>query len=256
MVSRRFVMGMIATFCLLAAGGAWAASEVHVDIQPAGSTPAAGYTAVTTANRWDNSTSVDLGGGVRGAWLDYVSAHTGDRGASYPDVLTRDFIQWYSSDTPETLKMTGLQPGTYDLKIYAWDPQYNDKQTNFEIDVNNDGTPDLSIQISNPAGEHNKTTPVTVSAAGVLSITVSRIGAAAGAICGLDLVAGGVDVTPPAAITTLATTGQTTTQVMLRWTAPADDNGAGGKVASYDVRYSTSAIDESNWATEIGRAHV
>jgi len=88
---------------------AFGLSEVHVDIQPTSGTTAAGYVAVTNSNRWDNGTSVDLGSGVRGAWLDYVSAHTGDRGAGYPDPLTRDFIQWNGSDTPETLKMTGLQ---------------------------------------------------------------------------------------------------------------------------------------------------
>jgi hypothetical protein len=236
------------TCCLLTSGGAQALSEVHVDFQPAGGTTAAGYVAVTNNNRWDNGTSVDLGGGVRGAWLDYMTVHTGDRGASYPD-LTRDFIQWYSSDTPETFKMTGLLAGTYDLKIYSWDHQYNDKVTEFEIDVNDDGTFDLSMQISNRAGEHDKTTSVTVSSDGVLSIKVSRPTGDAAAICGLDLTSGAPDTTPPAAITTLAVAGQTTTQVMLRWTAPADDNGAGGKVASYDVRYSTSSINEGNWAS-------
>jgi chitodextrinase len=253
MVIRRCIMGTIAIACLLAAGGARAASEVHVDIQPTTGTTAVGYVAITPSNRWDNGTSADLGGGVRGAWLDYVSAHTGDRGASYSDLLNRDFIQWSGSDTPETLKMTGVQPGTYDLKIYAWDPQYNDKRTQFSIDQNNDAVIDQTITIENPnpPGEKTKTVSVTVSAAGVLSIMVSKVGSATGAICGLDLTPGGVDLTPPAGITTLATTGQTTTQVMLRWTAPADDNGTGGKVASYDVRYSTTAIDAGNWASAV-----
>jgi thermitase len=52
------------------------------------------------------------------------------------------------------------------------------------------------------------------------------------------------DVTPPSAITTLsATTGSNTGEVNLDWTAPTDD----GTITSYLVRYSTTAIDESNW---------
>ena len=248
---RRLVTGTIATVSLLAASMAWAASEVHVDIQSTTGTTASGYTAVTPNNRWDNSTSVDLGSGVRGAWVDSFSAGTGDRGTGYADLLTRDFVQWTSSQTtPETFKMTGIEAGTYDLKIYAYDPQYKDKLTKFEIDQNNDAVIDQSLTITNP-GEQNKTVSVTVSVAGVLSITVSRPGSASAAICGLDLGPGAPDTKPPAAITTLATTGQTTTQVMLHWTAPADDDGAAGKVASYDVRYSTSSIDASNWDVAI-----
>ena len=72
--------------------------------------------------------------------------------------------------------------------------------------------------------------------------------AVGGAINGFDLVPGPPDTAPPAAITTLAVTGTTTTQVMLRWTAPADDNGTGGRVTSYDVRYSTATITDANWA--------
>ena len=74
-------------------------------------------------------------------------------------------MQWNGSDTPETFKMTGIVPGNYNLKIYAWDPQYNDKNTSFDIDGNNDGTYDVTMQISNPGGEHDKTCQVTVSAA-------------------------------------------------------------------------------------------
>lgn len=233
---------MVALLSLLVPPVAMALSEVHVDFQPASGATAAGYIAVTNTNRWDNGTSVDLGGGVRGAWLDYASVHTGDRSASSSDTLYRDFIQWNGSDTPETFKTTGILPGTYNLKIYAWDTQYSDKQTNFDIDANNDGTFDLSIQISNPAGEHSKITPVTVSAAGVLSIKVSKIGAASGAICGLDLTSGAADTTPPAAIS-LASTTIGSNQVMLTWTASGDD-GTVGTASTYNLRYSINPITD------------
>jgi hypothetical protein len=56
-----------------------------------------------------------------------------------------------------------------------------------------------------------------------------------------------LDLTPPAAITDLAATGSDTTSVDLEWTAPGD-NGSTGTAASYEVRYSTSAIDSGNWS--------
>ena len=56
-----------------------------------------------------------------------------------------------------------------------------------------------------------------------------------------------VDTTPPADITDLAATGGDPLSVSLAWTAPGDD-GWSGNAASYDIRYSTAAITEANWA--------
>jgi hypothetical protein len=56
-----------------------------------------------------------------------------------------------------------------------------------------------------------------------------------------------LDVTPPATITDLAASNATSWSVKLTWTAPGDD-GVLGTATSYDVRYSTSSIDEGNWA--------
>jgi len=56
------------------------------------------------------------------------------------------------------------------------------------------------------------------------------------------------DQTPPSAIADLTVTGTTGTSVSLRWTAPGDD-GAVGTAASYDIRYSTSAITTANWGS-------
>ena len=40
---------------------------------------------------------------------------------------------------------------------------------------------------------------------------------------------------------------------MLHWIAPADDNGTGGRISSYDLRYSTATISAANWdaATQV-----
>jgi hypothetical protein len=56
------------------------------------------------------------------------------------------------------------------------------------------------------------------------------------------------DTTPPSAIADLTVTGTTGTSMSMRWTAPGDD-GAVGTAASYDIRYSTSAITTANWGS-------
>ncbi|MCD9025943.1 fibronectin type III domain-containing protein [Cohnella silvisoli] len=56
------------------------------------------------------------------------------------------------------------------------------------------------------------------------------------------------DTTAPAAIANLAAPSSTSSSVSLTWTAPGDD-GSTGTAASYDIRYSTSAITSGNWAS-------
>ncbi len=50
----------------------------------------------------------------------------------------------------------------------------------------------------------------------------------------------------PATIATITTSAPTQTSLTLNWTAPGDD-GTTGTAAEYDIRYSTSLINESNW---------
>ncbi|HET9641392.1 MAG TPA: fibronectin type III domain-containing protein, partial [Candidatus Paceibacterota bacterium] len=56
------------------------------------------------------------------------------------------------------------------------------------------------------------------------------------------------DTTPPAAITTLASSGYTPTSAVLSWVAPGD-NGSTGTAASYDIRYSTAPITAANFSS-------
>ncbi len=57
------------------------------------------------------------------------------------------------------------------------------------------------------------------------------------------------DVTPPAALTNLAASaGATEGQINVSWTAPGDD-GWVGTATSYEVKYSTSAINAGNYAS-------
>lgn len=59
---------------------------------------------------------------------------------------------------------------------------------------------------------------------------------------------GGADTTAPAVVTNLTAGGATASSVTLSWTAPGDD-GNTGTAASYDIRYSTSAITSGNWSS-------
>lgn len=56
------------------------------------------------------------------------------------------------------------------------------------------------------------------------------------------------DTTAPAAVTNLAAGNASTTTLTLTWTAPGDDNNVGTATA-YDLRYSTAAITEANFAS-------
>ena len=54
----------------------------------------------------------------------------------------------------------------------------------------------------------------------------------------------------PAANAALKVAQATSTTVTLNWTAPGDDGNA-GQASQYDIRYSTSTINEANWNSAI-----
>ncbi len=60
------------------------------------------------------------------------------------------------------------------------------------------------------------------------------------------------DTTAPSAVSDLAAGNPTETSLTLTWTAAGDD-GSTGTASTYDIRYSTSSITESNWdaATQV-----
>jgi len=65
------------------------------------------------------------------------------------------------------------------------------------------------------------------------------------------------DTTAPAAITDLVISNITHTTVNLTWTAPGGD-GMNGTAASYDLRYSKTAVTEAGWknATKVSQAPI
>ncbi|MEZ4651225.1 MAG: fibronectin type III domain-containing protein [Candidatus Eisenbacteria bacterium] len=61
---------------------------------------------------------------------------------------------------------------------------------------------------------------------------------------------GGGDTTPPGTILDLAVASEGLTSIGLEWTAPGDD-GYTGTATEYDIRYSQSSINASNWNSAI-----
>ena len=57
-----------------------------------------------------------------------------------------------------------------------------------------------------------------------------------------------IDLTPPSTVTDLSGSPIDGTSVLLTWTAPGN-NGVYGTATSYDIRYSTSPINDSNWSS-------
>ncbi len=88
--------------------------------------------------------------------------------------------------------------------------------------------------------------------AGSPAIALGQGGVDAGAY---PFVAAGGDVTPPSAIANLQVVQRSNTYALLSWSATGD-NGNVGTCASYDLRYSTTAITAANFgsATAVGTA--
>ena len=71
----------------------------------------------------------------------------------------------------------------------------------------------------------------------LISLTVS---------CGKDPSAPVPDTTAPLNVDDLAISSSTSSSITLTWTAPGDD-GTAGTAAQYDIRYTTSGINDANF---------
>ena len=216
---RTFVLAGV--LVIAAASVVHALSAVHVDFQAsaAAGVTAPGYVAVDNTARWDQNSPVDLGGGVQGAWPGYLNGDFRDRATTNP--LLRDFVIMGGN----TFQVRGLQPGTYDLTLYATDPSPSwggTTQQRFDVDANNDGLADASLTLIEPQHQTQGTVTLVVSSAGRLSIACTALNGAWGVCNGFDMVAGTPDTTVPAPVTDLAVSGTNGSQAMLQWTAPAD----------------------------------
>lgn len=181
---------------VLAAAAEAVAVPILLDFEKdTSSVTAPGYTRILQGYRFDTSppTAVTLPGGELAGWKDYCSAGGVNR-TSAPYLpgagpLMMDFLG-FSPGVVETFQVKNLTAGPYDLTLYAADPAYKDKVTQFDIDQNNDGVNDVQVTIDwKNLGETSKTVSLNVSSAGVLSITIQKTGnGAQGCVNGLDLV--------------------------------------------------------------------
>ncbi len=224
------------------------AVSVHMDVENSTSTTAEGYTRLLVTSRYDNGGFITLPDGIQVGWAAPVTGVMNTQVDYTTDNLLAEFLT-HGAGKSDTLLMKNIPAGRYQLTIYGYDPHWKDKKSQYDIDWNNDDLIDKTFTILNrsPDYEVSKSVLVTVSPAGMLSIKISRVTSTGTAFNGFDLVDAPPDTTPPAAVQDLAVSGQTATQVMLAWTAPADDDD--GAVASYDIRYNTDPITEANWAT-------
>jgi hypothetical protein len=87
---------------------------------------------------------------------------------------------------------------------------------------------------------------VTTATFDASGIYVLQLAVTDGLVTGTSTVT--INVDPPGAVTDLSAGSPTPSSLVLTWTAPGDA-GATGTAASYEIRYSTSAITDANFAS-------
>jgi phosphodiesterase/alkaline phosphatase D-like protein len=179
--------------------------------------------------------------GLTYGWSSGNTSATRDRGAHSDDRY--DTLCHFNGYTWEI----AVNNGDYTVFIVCGDSAYTNQINSLNVE---------GIQVDDPDGEDNfdeyTLTGVSVSD-GKLTISGGS-GANNPKICFIEITeeGGDPDTTAPDAVTNLAASNPTSTSIDLSWTAPGDD-GSTGTASSYDIRYSTSVIDDTNWdsATQV-----
>ncbi len=161
-------------------------------------------------------------------------------------VFTKN-IDWSESDTVPSIDESRLN--IFSAKIEApsgIDVSECQSELN-EIELRKGQTLTTSCDIVLPPGftTTKKSFPITITSSYGYYIDKSIIITVSGKrnqACGSET----SDTTAPSAITDLAVQSSTSNSITLTWTAPGDD-GNTGKASQYDVRYSTSEINNNNW---------
>ena len=121
--------------------------------------------------------------------------------------------------------------------------------TQYCIDEDNNGDCDANVSQS-PSATGNKYASIDFSpfdiARSVFSIPRAQGTQSGGGGQKRDSNGGGGGPTPPADVSNLSVSNITQNSVLLSWSAPGDD-GNTGQAQLYDVRYSTFALNSSNW---------
>jgi len=117
----------------------------------------------------------------------------------------------------------------------------------FKIDGNNTGTEDTTSPYStnwntNTTSNGNHTLTATARDYAGNTTTSNPVTVNVNNIFG--------DTTPPGNVTDLNVFSVTFNSIFLKWTAPGDDGNI-GTAFQYDLRYSTSVINSSNWSSAV-----
>jgi len=179
---------------------------IRLDFNHTNNITESGWIGVTNANRHDNGTAVDCGGGVLAgatAWNVMVSR---DRGVPHPNLppfdqdLFRDFLQ--PGGTGVRFKVTGLPAGTYLVSVLAADPSYPG-ETGDNIDING-VLVDIPDWPADPGSatmaDMTNTVPITLAAGEDLTLALGT--SPYGKLSGLI-----IDVPEPASLLLLAGAG-------------------------------------------------
>ena len=100
-------------------------------------------------------------------------------------------------------------------------------QSHTGLSIVKSGSTDIEVGVSNTAAKNGRVSQISAV------ITYTPVAS---------------DTTAPSAVSDLALSGATTSTIDLDWTAPGDD-ASSGTATTYDIRYSTSAINDGNWAS-------
>jgi hypothetical protein len=128
--------GVFAGVLALAVGSADAVPIFQLD--GGGGPVQSGWTQVTSSNRFDNSTYLDLGGGVTAGVGDWGAGGNdrGDAGVMAGlglDDMLRDYLQLGNSNFDDTFYIRGLADGDYILRIYSLDSDYDYEVNTFDV---------------------------------------------------------------------------------------------------------------------------
>lgn len=212
-----------------------------VDGSLADGLPVSGSSATVTRNIFFGTTDQGAGGPFqRGIYARVWDGHgNSNQSASVQVSLTNhEPGNVWTPSGPST----GAPGNSYDFAFFATDVE-ND-QIRFEIDWG-DGQ---AGAIAFASAGVQRTSSHTWNQNGIYRIRVrayddkgARSGWSGSALLTL------ADSVPPAAVSDLTLVARTATRAELSWTAPGDD-GAVGKAASYELRYSSGQLDLGSWA--------
>lgn len=184
-----------------------------------------------------------------GNWSDISNIASGSTAPDTDGPLSVDPLNWFSETTTTAFLVWEAPEDAVWGQVSAYDIRYSTSAIDDETDW------DAATQAT---GEPTPSTPVTEDSFTLIDLSPStayyvaiKSQDASGNWSAFAVATGTTDtppdVTAPTAITSLLIDCADATSFCLNWAAPTDPEE--GAATSYDIRYSTSQIDEGNWAS-------